>query len=51
MKGSYEGGELDGLWQYFDESGTLSMELEYNLGEIVRVNGVKMKVPQPHDEN
>ena len=46
MKGEYEGGVLDGTWQYYEESGTLSMEIEYKLGDVYRVNGVKMKVPQ-----
>lgn len=49
MKGDHEGGELNGVWQYFEESGTLSMELEYKMGDVVSVNGTRIKVPQKEE--
>jgi antitoxin component YwqK of YwqJK toxin-antitoxin module len=50
MKGAYEAGELDGEWQYFDETGMLIVETEYDQGRAVRINGQKIKLPASRNE-
>lgn len=51
MKGSYEGGELSGKWEYFKEDGTLDLEIEYEAGLAVKINGQKIKLPEPKEED
>jgi antitoxin component YwqK of YwqJK toxin-antitoxin module len=50
MKGGYEGGELSGKWEYYREDGTLDLEIEYEAGLAVRINGQKIKLPEPIEE-
>ena len=50
MRGSYAGGELDGKWEYFREDGTLDLESEYEAGLAVKINGQKIKLPEPKEE-
>lgn len=49
MRGEYEGGELSGRWDYYDEDGTMTLQLEYEGGVVVRINGVKIKLPEPKE--
>jgi antitoxin component YwqK of YwqJK toxin-antitoxin module len=50
MRGKYEGGELSGRWEYFDEIGTLELTIEYEAGLAVRINGQKIKLPKPKED-
>lgn len=50
MRGGYAGGELDGKWEYFREDGTLDLEIEYEAGLAVKINGQKIKLPEPKEE-
>lgn len=49
MRGEYEGGELSGRWDYYAEDGTMTLQLEYASGIVTRINGVKIKLPEPKD--
>ncbi len=49
MRGEYEGGELSGRWDYYAEDGTLTLQLEYEAGIVTRINGVKIKLPEPKE--
>jgi antitoxin component YwqK of YwqJK toxin-antitoxin module len=49
MTGEYEGGEMNGRWDYFDENGLLILQMEYEAGQVVRINGKKIKLPEPKD--
>jgi antitoxin component YwqK of YwqJK toxin-antitoxin module len=50
MRGSFAGGELDGKWEYFREDGTLDLEIEYEAGQAVKINGQRIKLPEPKAE-
>lgn len=50
MRGEYDGGELDGRWDYFREDGTLDLYIEYKGGLAVKINGQKIKLPKPKEE-
>jgi antitoxin component YwqK of YwqJK toxin-antitoxin module len=50
MRGKYEGGELSGRWEYFDEIGTLELTIEYEAGLATRINGQKIKLPKPKED-
>lgn len=50
MAGSYDGGEMNDRWDYYDESGLLILQIEYEVGKVVRINGKKIKLPEPKDE-
>jgi antitoxin component YwqK of YwqJK toxin-antitoxin module len=47
MAGSYEAGEMSGRWDYFDELGTLFLFIDYEAGLVTRINGKKIKLPEP----
>jgi hypothetical protein len=49
MRGTYEGGELSGRWDYYGEDGTMTLQLEYESGIVTRINGVKIKLPEPKE--
>jgi len=44
--GKYEAGERNGKWQYYNELGMLDLELEYDAGRVIRINGVKIIVSE-----
>jgi len=44
--GKYEGGERNGKWQYYNELGISDLELEYEAGRVVRINGEKILVSE-----
>jgi len=46
MTGKYEAGEMDGRWDYYDMNGLLSLQLEYKEGQVVRINGQKIRLPK-----
>lgn len=50
MRGGYAGGELQGKWEYYRENGTLDLEIEYEAGIAVRINGQKIKLPKNTEE-
>jgi hypothetical protein len=39
-----------GAWEYFDEIGTLELTIEYEAGLAVRINGQKIKLPKPKED-
>jgi antitoxin component YwqK of YwqJK toxin-antitoxin module len=48
--GSYEGGEMHGKWDYYEFNGILTLQLEYEQGKVIRINGQKIKLPKNKDE-
>jgi antitoxin component YwqK of YwqJK toxin-antitoxin module len=50
MTGKYKAGEMDGRWDYFDLNGFPSMQLDYEEGNVVRINGQKIRLPQSEEE-
>jgi antitoxin component YwqK of YwqJK toxin-antitoxin module len=50
-KGAYEGGELNGTWSYYAETGLLELEVMYEAGIATKINGKKIKLPQEKEEN
>jgi antitoxin component YwqK of YwqJK toxin-antitoxin module len=50
MRGSYEGGELNGRWEYYDEMGMPTLTMDYELGIAVKINGQKIKLPKEKGE-
>lgn len=50
MTGKYKAGEMDGRWDYYDVNGFPSMQLDYEEGKVVRINGQKIRLPQSEEE-
>lgn len=50
MRGAFAGGELNGKWEYYREDGTLDLEIEYEAGIAVKLNGQKIKLPENTEE-
>jgi antitoxin component YwqK of YwqJK toxin-antitoxin module len=50
MTGSYEGGEMDGRWDYYETNGMQALQLDYKEGQVVRINGQKIKLPKESKE-
>jgi antitoxin component YwqK of YwqJK toxin-antitoxin module len=46
MTGKYEAGEMTGRWDYYDVNGLLSLQLDYKEGQVVRINGQKIRLPE-----
>ena len=51
MAGSYEGGEMSGKWDYFSEIGLLELQVEFEAGQVIKINGTKIKLPETPEEN
>jgi len=50
MIGSYEAGEMEGRWDYYETNGMQALQLDYKEGEVVRINGQKIKLPKESRE-
>jgi antitoxin component YwqK of YwqJK toxin-antitoxin module len=50
MTGKYKAGEMDGRWDYFDVNGFPAMQLDYEEGKVVRINGQKIRLPESEEE-
>jgi antitoxin component YwqK of YwqJK toxin-antitoxin module len=50
MTGKYEAGEMEGRWDFFDKNGFPEMQLDYNEGKVVRIDGQKIKLPDNDDQ-
>ena len=50
MTGKYEGGEMEGRWDFFDKNGFPAMQLDYKEGIVVRIDGQKIKLPDNDDQ-
>ena len=44
--GKYEAGERNGKWQFYNELGIVDLELEYESGRVVRINGAKIIISE-----
>ncbi|MBX7050999.1 MAG: hypothetical protein K1X54_03090 [Flavobacteriales bacterium] len=51
MAGSYQGGEMDGRWDYYNEIGILELQVEYESGQVTKINGTKIKLPEAQEDN
>lgn len=41
-RGNYVQGKRDGIWEFFNESGIMTLTIEYNEGKEIKYNGVKI---------